>query len=50
MSDIPICGQCDDGYTFEPPLQDGAQGSVEQCTACIQLAQSFWRNYKEIPQ
>lgn len=40
------CGDCDGGYVFEPPLQDGALGVCVPCEACRRLANEFWRNYK----
>lgn len=42
---IPRCGECDDGYVFEPPLQDGALGTCVPCEACRVLIQNYWRNY-----
>lgn len=45
----PLCGECDGGYIFEPPLQDGALGVCVPCEKCISIAHEFWRNYKESP-
>jgi hypothetical protein len=41
---IPRCGECDDGWRFEPPLQDGARGTSVPCEECKRLAQEYWRN------
>lgn len=38
------CGNpdCEDGYIFEPPLQDGGLGSVTQCNTCSRNWQAYW--------
>jgi hypothetical protein len=47
MNEPPRCGNCDDGYVFEPPLQDGGLGSTRPCPDCRRLIENFWRNYQE---
>lgn len=42
LKNVPECGQCEDGYITEPPLQDGGLCSVYKCPACRELAERYW--------
>jgi hypothetical protein len=38
------CGDpdCDDGYVFHPPLQEGARGCVTKCQRCADNWRRHW--------
>ena len=33
---------CDDGYVFHPPLQEGALGCVTPCQQCANAWRRYW--------
>ena len=38
------CGDpdCEDGYVFNPPLQDGARGFTVSCSRCEENWRRYW--------